>query len=37
VLYSEDGDHNPTSWGHAMPTGVWQHIAVVNDGRRSVV
>ena len=37
VLYSEDGDHNPTSWGHAMPTGVWQHLAVVNDGRTSVV
>ena len=37
VLYSEVGDHNPTSWSHALPTGVWQHVAVVNDGRRSVV
>ncbi|MCM4079647.1 LamG-like jellyroll fold domain-containing protein [Paractinoplanes hotanensis] len=37
VLYSEIGDHNPTSWSHALPTGVWQHLAVVNDGRRSVV
>ncbi|GID31348.1 LamG-like jellyroll fold domain-containing protein [Paractinoplanes brasiliensis] len=37
VLYSEVGDHNPTSWSHALPTGVWQHLAVVNDGRRSTV
>ena len=37
VLYSEDGDHNPTHWSHAVPTGVWQHVAIVNDGRRSVV
>ncbi|MBM2623085.1 metallophosphoesterase [Actinoplanes sp. LDG1-06] len=37
VLYSEVGDHNPTSWSHALPTGVWQHLAVVNDGKRSIV
>ncbi|WP_250008459.1 LamG-like jellyroll fold domain-containing protein [Actinoplanes sp. M2I2] len=37
VLYSEIGDHNPTSWSHALPTGVWQHLAVVNDGKRSIV
>jgi concanavalin A-like lectin/glucanase superfamily protein len=37
VLYTEDGDHNPTSWSHALPTGVWQHVAIVNDGHRSVV
>ncbi|MBU2669346.1 metallophosphoesterase [Actinoplanes bogorensis] len=37
VLYSEVGDHNPTSWSHALPTGVWQHLAVVNDGQRSIV
>lgn len=37
VLYTEDGDHNPTSWGHAMPVGVWHHVAVVNDGKRSIV
>ena len=37
VLYTEDGDHNPTSWSHALPTGVWQHVAIVNDGRRSIV
>jgi 3',5'-cyclic AMP phosphodiesterase CpdA len=37
VLYSEVGDHNPTSWSHALPVGAWQHVAIVNDGRRSVV
>ncbi len=37
VLYSEEGDHNPTSWSHALPTGAWQHLAVVNDGKRSIV
>jgi hypothetical protein len=37
VLYSAEGDHNPTSWSHALPTGVWQHVAIVNDGRRSVI
>jgi hypothetical protein len=37
VLYTADGDHNPTSWSHALPTGVWQHIAIVNDGRRTVI
>lgn len=37
VLYSHEGDHNPTHWSHAVPVGVWQHVAVVNDGRRSVV
>ncbi|MFI1994855.1 LamG-like jellyroll fold domain-containing protein [Actinoplanes sp. NPDC020271] len=37
VLYTSDGDHNPTSWSHALPVGVWHHVAVVNDGRRSVV
>ncbi|GAA2864331.1 hypothetical protein Acy02nite_71710 [Actinoplanes cyaneus] len=37
VLYTADGDHNPTSWSHALPVGVWHHVAVVNDGKRSVV
>jgi 3',5'-cyclic AMP phosphodiesterase CpdA len=37
VLYTEDGDHNPTHWSHAVPTGVWQHVAIVNDGRRGLV
>lgn len=37
VVYSDEGDHNPTSWSHAVPVGEWHHVAVVNDGRRSVV
>jgi hypothetical protein len=26
-----------TSWGHALPTDTWIHLAVVNDGRHTVV
>jgi hypothetical protein len=26
-----------TSWGHALPTDTWIHLAVVNDGRRTIV
>jgi hypothetical protein len=37
VLYTADGDHNPTSWSHALPVGAWHHVAVVNDGKRSTV
>ena len=37
VLYTEVGDHNPTSWSHALPVGDWHHVAIVNDGRQSVV
>jgi 3',5'-cyclic AMP phosphodiesterase CpdA len=37
VLYTADGDYNPTSWSHALPPGVWQHIAIVNDGRRGII
>jgi hypothetical protein len=37
VLYTADGDDNPTSWSHALPPGEWQHIAVVNDGRHGVI
>ena len=32
-----DRDADPTSWGHALPVGRWMHLAVVNDGRRTVV
>lgn len=37
VLYPADGDSNSTAWSHAIPTGEWQHLAVVGDGRQSVV
>ncbi|WP_083970866.1 LamG-like jellyroll fold domain-containing protein [Actinoplanes awajinensis] len=36
-VYAQVGDVNPTAWSHALPTGVWQHVAIVNDGKRSVV
>jgi Fe-S-cluster-containing hydrogenase component 2 len=37
VLYPHVQDASPTSWSHAIPTGRWFHVAVVNDGERSVV
>jgi hypothetical protein len=37
VVYPHKQDADPTSWSHAVPTGRWMHIAVVNDGRRTVM
>ncbi|MEU9556271.1 LamG-like jellyroll fold domain-containing protein [Streptomyces fumanus] len=37
VVYPYRQDADPTSWSHALPTGRWTHIAVVNDGRRTVM
>ncbi|GGY11135.1 LamG-like jellyroll fold domain-containing protein [Streptomyces minutiscleroticus] len=37
VVYPERQDADPTSWSHALPVGRWTHIAVVNDGRRTVL
>ncbi|APU13253.1 metallophosphoesterase [Actinoalloteichus sp. GBA129-24] len=37
VVYPTDRDADPTSWSHALPVGRWMHIAVVNDGRQTVV
>ena len=37
VVYPERQDADPTSWSHAVPVGRWMHIAVVNDGRRTVL
>ncbi|MFI0423928.1 LamG-like jellyroll fold domain-containing protein [Spongiactinospora sp. 9N601] len=37
VVYPVDRDADPTSWSHTLPTGRWTHVAVVNDGRRTVV
>ncbi|WP_422768809.1 LamG-like jellyroll fold domain-containing protein [Plantactinospora sp. WMMC1484] len=37
VVYADRQDADPTSWSHALPTGRWLHIAVVNDSRRTVV
>ncbi|MFG3658772.1 LamG-like jellyroll fold domain-containing protein [Streptomyces sp. NPDC047706] len=37
VVYPHRQDADPTSWSHAVPVGRWMHIAVVNDGRRTVL
>ncbi len=37
VAYPVDVDDDPTSWSHAIPTGRWTHLAIVNDGRRTIV
>ncbi|MGY0070751.1 LamG-like jellyroll fold domain-containing protein [Streptomyces sp. QTS137] len=37
VLYPDVQDADPTSWSHTLPVGRWTHIAVVNDGRRTVM
>ncbi|AXK33516.1 Tat pathway signal sequence domain protein [Streptomyces armeniacus] len=37
VVYPHRQDADPTSWSHTLPAGRWTHIAVVNDGRRTVV
>ncbi|AGZ38479.1 metallophosphoesterase [Actinoplanes friuliensis DSM 7358] len=37
VVYPADRDADPTSWSHALPVGRWMHVAVVNNGRRTVV
>lgn len=37
VVYPVPVDADPTSWSHAVPTGRWMHVAVVNDGHHTVV
>ncbi|PJE97290.1 Tat pathway signal sequence domain protein [Streptomyces carminius] len=37
VVYPHRQDADPTSWSHAIPVGRWTHVAVVNDGRRTVM
>jgi hypothetical protein len=37
VVYPVPVDADPTSWSHAVPVGRWMHIAVVNDGRHTVI
>jgi hypothetical protein len=36
-VYAADADVNTTSWSHALPTGRWLHLAVVNNSRRTLV
>ncbi|RSM79467.1 Tat pathway signal sequence domain protein [Kibdelosporangium aridum] len=37
VVYPVPVDDDPTSWSHAIPIGRWTHVAVVNDGRHTVM
>ncbi|KAA0938710.1 LamG-like jellyroll fold domain-containing protein [Streptomyces apricus] len=37
VVYPQRQDADPTSWSHAVPVGRWMHIALVNDGHRTVM
>ena len=37
VVYPVPVDADPTSWSHAVPTGRWMHVAVVNDGRHTTM
>jgi hypothetical protein len=37
VVYPVPGDADPTSWSHAVPVGRWMHVALVNDGRHTVM
>jgi hypothetical protein len=37
VVYPVPVDADPTSWSHAVPTGRWMHVAIVNDGRHTVL
>lgn len=37
VVYPKVQDADPTSWSHAIPAGRWTHIAIVNDGQRTLI
>lgn len=37
VVYPYRQDASPTAWSHALPTGVWMHLAIVNDGTATVI
>jgi len=37
ISYPVPRDDPATSWSHAIPTETWTHVAVVNDGRTTVV
>lgn len=36
-VYPARQNASPTSWSHAVPTGRWMHVAVVNDGDSTIV
>lgn len=37
AVYPSKIDSQPTSWSHALPTGRWTHVAVVNDGHHTTI
>ena len=37
ISYPVPRNDQATSWSHAVPTDTWMHVAVVNDGRSTVV
>jgi hypothetical protein len=37
VVYPVPVDADPTSWSHALPTGRWTHVALVNDSRHTTM
>ena len=37
VVYPVPVDADATSWSHALPVGRWMHVAIVNDGRHTVI
>jgi hypothetical protein len=37
AVYPADTNTQPTSWSHALPTGRWTHVALVNDTHRTIM
>ncbi|GAB6898088.1 laminin G domain-containing metallophosphoesterase family protein [Kineosporia succinea] len=37
AVYPHVQNAQPTSWSHAIPVGRWTHVAIVNDGKRTIV
>jgi hypothetical protein len=37
VAYSPNQNGSTTNWGHSLPEDQWWHLAVVNDGRRTIL
>ncbi|SFJ87821.1 3',5'-cyclic AMP phosphodiesterase CpdA [Amycolatopsis sacchari] len=37
VVYPVNQNDDPTAWSHALPTGRWTHVAIVNDGHHTTV
>ncbi len=37
AVYPSVQNSQPTSWSHALPVGRWTHVAIVNDGKRTII